>query len=337
MIPFNNCHALSLLSASHAVAVKSSDEIMVYNIDVCQAVVESTPAPKATVNMRKRKLAYKKLHHCFGMGWGTLACMADPFIGCLVMMLVIILTWSNQQKWSKLCHPLTCQHISYSVSAYQEVTGKMSKKRKFQFERKLILLYCLVYEKVDETWISHKTTVFEQVECCNDRARNVFMYLQTAVSIYLHWPVLQVLAVLITMSLILSGDVELNPGPLTSDDLKKILNSLWDARTKWYNMGIQLEMKVPVLETIKQNHPNEVDLCFTMMLTEWLKQTDPPPTWEALVDALKSSSVGYGELGRTIQKSYCSKSEITTSAIDDSTHTPFALKQSDVQTHEKGM
>ena len=291
---------------------------------MCQAVVESTPTPKPTVNMSKRKLAFKRLHHCFGIGGDTLACMDKPFIA---VMQICIPTWSDQQKWSKLCHPSTCQYISYSVGAFQE---------EFQFERKLTLLYCLVYNKLDEPLTSYKTMVVEQVVCCNNRARNVSMYLQKAVFIYHHWPDLQVLAALITVSLILSGDVELNPGPLTSDDLKKILNSLWDARTKWYNMGIELDMKVSVLETIKQNHHNEVDSCFTAMLTDWLKQINPPPTWKALADALNSSTVGYGELACTIEKTYCNKTESTASVIEDSPHTLFVLKQSEVQTQQKG-
>ena len=132
------------------------------------------------------------------------------------------------------------------------------------------------------------------------------MYLQTAVSIFCE---LLVSAVVIIMGLLLSGDIEKNPGPLRSGDGKKVLDCLWEARTKWFHIGIQLDMEIAHLNAIRNKYRDEADFCFTEMLTDWLKRMNPPPTWEALVDALKSQMVGYEQLADTIEKKHCKKSK----------------------------
>ena len=132
------------------------------------------------------------------------------------------------------------------------------------------------------------------------------MYLQTAVSVFYYWQALQVSAVVTAMILLLSGDVELNPAPLKVDDLKVVRTALWDTCAKWMDIGIELEMKMPHLEAIKSDN-SEVGSCLTAMLTNWLKQTTPQPTWKALVNAMKSPTVGYAHLADTIQRTYSNK------------------------------
>ena len=221
--------------------------------------------------MRKRKIAHRRLQLCYKPGWVTVACMADPLIVCILVVLIMIRNWSNLQQWSR------------NKDAHQ-----------------------VIHQNLNETLMrcDHTSVVLEKH--CNDTARNVYVYLQTAVSIFYYWQPSQVSAVVTAMILLLSGDVELNPGPLTVDDLKAVRNSLWDARAKWMDIGIELEIKLPCLEAIKSNH-SEVGSCLTAMLTDWLKQTTPQPTWEALVDALKSQIVGDTHLADTIQSKYCNK------------------------------
>ena len=64
---------------------------------------------------------------------------------------------------------------------------------------------------------------------------------------------------------------------LTSKDLKDIQNVLWDAQTKWFNIGIQLGLDSVQLEAIKCNCADVEDR-FTRMLSEWLVQVDPEPS-----------------------------------------------------------
>ncbi len=72
---------------------------------------------------------------------------------------------------------------------------------------------------------------------------------------------------------------------LTTSDLKKVRNYLWEVRTKWFDIGIELNLKPDQLDVIKCDHSNVQD-CYTQMLREWLAQIDPLPTWSALVVAL---------------------------------------------------
>ena len=249
---------------------------MIHNLDVCHAVVECTPAPKATKDMRKRKLAHHRFQQCYRLCWVTLACIAYPFIVCMIVMLIVIYNRRNQQEWKR-------------------------KEGACQVTKQYVCCAMLHYNKVYENQTRCKPSVFESEE---ETARNRHVYLQTAVSIFCH---LGVSAVVIAMSLLLSGDVEVNPGPLTSCDLKDIINSVWEARARWFHIGIQLSMNVAVLEAIKSNHHDQLDACLTAMLTEWPKQTDPKPNWEALVTALKNPSVGCGHLADAIERTYYNK------------------------------
>ena len=123
-----------------------------------------------------------------------------------------------------------------------------------------------------------------------------------------------------------SGDVELNPGPLSgpcelmknadhhipfsqhcpltvalvSDNLSKVYGLTHDGNHGWYNLGLELGLKESVLLTIKQDHQAS-EPCHREMLSKWLK-TDPPPTWEALIAALMKPWVGLGVVGRRVKQ-----------------------------------
>ena len=265
------------------------EEMMTYNLDVSHATVKHTPAPKTTMDM---KLTHQRLQQCYRPGWIRLA---EPFITCIAVVLIMISTLNSKLKWNPSAH-----HSSYSVATRHKIQDKMNRKSKHRLERKpvyTIALCCLVSYNIEKKFMSCNHTVLKLVKHCSHTGRKVYMYLQTDVFIL-------VSAVVIAMKLLLSGDIEVNPGPLTVNDLKKVLNSLWEARAKWMDIGIQLDMKVPSLQAINQNH-NEVGSCLRVMLTDWLNQIDPPPTWEALVDALKTPTVGCAQLAGTIEKTHC--------------------------------
>ena len=79
---------------------------------------------------------------------------------------------------------------------------------------------------------------------------------------------------------------------LTQDDLKTIQDLVWPARSKWFQMGIQLGIDVGTLEAIRGNNHDQSEDCFTDILTTWLRGRDPIPTWKSLVNALKSDVLG---------------------------------------------
>ena len=89
-------------------------------------------------------------------------------------------------------------------------------------------------------------------------------------------------------------------GKLSTKDLRKVQRAAWDARAKWYNIGLELDIDPGTLDTIKGNSDN-IDDQFRAMLTTWLKMVEPKPTWEALAEALRSPTVGCGHLADLIE------------------------------------
>ena len=84
-------------------------------------------------------------------------------------------------------------------------------------------------------------------------------------------------------------------GELSTKDLRKVQRAAWDARAKWYNIGLEMDIDPGTLDTIKRDNDNSDDR-FRAMLMTWLKMVEPKPTWEALAEALRSPTVGYEHL-----------------------------------------
>ena len=84
------------------------------------------------------------------------------------------------------------------------------------------------------------------------------------------------------------------------EDLYVVQNTVWDARARWYNVGLGLHISAYKLDAIKETHKNSTDPCFTDMLAHWLKTSHPKPSLNALAKALESPSVEYGELAERI-------------------------------------
>ena len=104
---------------------------------------------------------------------------------------------------------------------------------------------------------------------------------------------------------------------MTSKDLSTVRDAVWDVRTKWMNIGIELHLQKPDLDAIEAVHRSDIGRCLTEMLTLWLKQVDPPPTWSVLVAALQHHTIEEGALAEQVESKYihqCSKiSDVTES------------------------
>ena len=87
-------------------------------------------------------------------------------------------------------------------------------------------------------------------------------------------------------------------GCLRINDLGKVQDTIWEARTVWYNVGLALEITPDTLEAIKKDNAKTED-CFRDMLIKWLREHEQP-TWSALAEALKSRSVGLSHLAQEI-------------------------------------
>ena len=91
-----------------------------------------------------------------------------------------------------------------------------------------------------------------------------------------------------------------NTGVLTIIDLRKVQRATWEARVKWYNIGLELEIDPGTLDTIKTDNENSDDR-FRAMLMIWLKMVQPKPTLAALAEALQSPTVGFEHLAEQVQ------------------------------------
>ena len=90
---------------------------------------------------------------------------------------------------------------------------------------------------------------------------------------------------------------------LNSDNLKKIQDVIWDARDEWFNLGLQLNIKIVELKVISTEN-EKVKSRFREMLLLWLKMTDPLLSWEDLLTALEHNSVRCGDLAKEIRKKF---------------------------------
>ena len=84
---------------------------------------------------------------------------------------------------------------------------------------------------------------------------------------------------------------------LTANDIREVREKIWEARVKWYDIGIEVGCKIHDLDAIKANN-HDVEACFSNMLTIWLRKSGA--TWEALANALRSDPVGYPQLAESI-------------------------------------
>ena len=71
-----------------------------------------------------------------------------------------------------------------------------------------------------------------------------------------------------------------------------------DIAAEWYDVGTLLNIPDGTLSKIKHDG-GKANSCLRMMLTEWLKRTDPLPTWSELADAVQSLDSSIAEKIRT--------------------------------------
>ena len=99
--------------------------------------------------------------------------------------------------------------------------------------------------------------------------------------------------------------------PLTLQDLKEVKNISWNARTKWREIGIQLKIDYETLNVIECDCDN-VDSRFDKMLSTWLIQINPEPTWTRLSSALKSKPVDREDIAQNIERENLINESIST-------------------------
>ena len=85
-------------------------------------------------------------------------------------------------------------------------------------------------------------------------------------------------------------------------DLKSVRRALWDARCKWYDIGVELDLDTATLDAIGADY-RKVEDCFREVISKWLNAS-PDPSWKALSEALRSPAVEHPEIAAKIERKY---------------------------------
>ena len=86
--------------------------------------------------------------------------------------------------------------------------------------------------------------------------------------------------------------------PVDIRSLPYLQDELYDVRGKWYNIGVQIDIDIGTLQSIKSEFSDNGD-ALRELLTHWLKRE---PTWEALFRALRSRPVGAHDIAEKLQR-----------------------------------
>ncbi len=87
-----------------------------------------------------------------------------------------------------------------------------------------------------------------------------------------------------------STEINASVSELSDKDLQDVVDKVYRARDKWYEIGLGLRIHVDELEAIKKVNA-EVDTCLRKMLTYWLRQPDLNRSWSTLAQSLKGHLV----------------------------------------------
>ena len=88
-------------------------------------------------------------------------------------------------------------------------------------------------------------------------------------------------------------------------DVFELVSRLSDVRANWYNLGGLLKLNEGDLRTIEAQYP-DINARFREMLSMWLRRSNPSPTWESLLSALRDPMIGQGQLANKLERNYIS-------------------------------
>ena len=88
---------------------------------------------------------------------------------------------------------------------------------------------------------------------------------------------------------------------LTENDYREVYEALFDAKTKWREIGSGLGLGKPTLDNIEDQYHHKNNRCLEEMISTYLKRPSLKPSWQALINVLKSKDVDEGGLARKIE------------------------------------
>ena len=85
---------------------------------------------------------------------------------------------------------------------------------------------------------------------------------------------------------------------LSPDHLQQVLELVWEARTKYYSIGLELQLPSDTIDAIEKSSAYRVETIYTEMIKECLKLG--LVTQKKLADAVSSRQVGFQYLREDI-------------------------------------
>lgn len=193
-------------------------------VDIYLAAVRCSPARRPTLNQRKKKLIVQRLSHYNNLSWCTEEVLSHTVpsaaVSCMGGLLLFLFIHFLLYEWRKYkgAHPVASRFAARGAAAYHRVGGRVGrfyarKKRLVTKTATRIKLWCLVYYylaygKTIKAWFGCKLKFLRPLRRHVNRA--ICMYCHICQAIYRYAPTS---AAVILMHLLLSGDVEQNPGP----------------------------------------------------------------------------------------------------------------------------
>ena len=109
------------------------------------------------------------------------------------------------------------------------------------------------------------------------------------------------------------------------NDLPDVMEELNIICAKWYDVGMQLRVSVDTLDAIKEKNPNNPSSCLRETLKTWLKEFPQSPTWNNIIDALRSNVVGEVRLAAHLEQTHCPVKDTSLPAITPPVSPPQSL------------
>ncbi len=97
--------------------------------------------------------------------------------------------------------------------------------------------------------------------------------------------------------------------------LKEVFGICYEARHKWSNMLLALDVSNSAIESIRMKFCNNPDDCFRTGLSEWLS-SGTERTWEHIAAALSSPTVDCKDIADQVAKKYLNETPDYTYTID---------------------
>lgn len=86
------------------------------------------------------------------------------------------------------------------------------------------------------------------------------------------------------------------------NDLRKVLDQLYFICSKWYNIGLRLDVPPETLEKIQADEANDYNNCLHRVIVYWLESGKV--SWLAFCQVVHHCTIDQGKLADTIKAKY---------------------------------